>query len=97
MFEKYRFYFDIDRVTVGSAQNTYLIYVKSRIVDHEKIDYYEGILCVELNPVGIFPKPGDIAAAVSPTMLRRLLGMELKRYIKPQKRFLYELAEENDS
>ncbi|MGD7043900.1 hypothetical protein [Jeotgalibacillus proteolyticus] len=91
MFEEFKFYFDIHKVEKMESDR-YLIYVKTRILDHEKMDYFEGVIRVELNPVGIYPKPLDIASAVAPKNLRGKLGSELKRYIKPQKRFLYELA-----
>ncbi|PPA71815.1 hypothetical protein [Jeotgalibacillus proteolyticus] len=90
MYEDFRFYFDVDKVE--KLNDSYVVYVKTRILDHEKFDYFEGVIRVELNPVGIYPKPGDIARAVSPKNLRGKLGSELKRYIKPQRRFLYELA-----
>ncbi|TDL34846.1 hypothetical protein E2R51_03750 [Jeotgalibacillus sp. S-D1] len=91
MFEDFRFYFDIHQV-VATETDAYTVYVKTRILDHEKKEYFEGIVRVDLNPVGIFPKPADIAKSVAPNDLRRKLGMEIKRYIKPQRRFLYELA-----
>jgi len=92
MYEDYRFFFDIHKVEHGEGTNSYIVYVSTRIVDEDHADYFEGIVRVDLNSVGIFPIPSDIARAVEPKDLRRKLGVELKRYVKPQKRFLYELV-----
>jgi len=92
MYEDYRFLFDINKVERRQETDSYIVYVSTRILDDDQADYFEGIVRVDLNLIGIFPMPSDIARAVEPKDLRRKLGMEIKRYMKPQKRFLYELA-----
>jgi hypothetical protein len=47
-----------------------------------------GTVRVRFNDYGIFPIPEDIASFTVQLSLRRLLAAELKRYIKPQKRWL---------
>ena len=49
---------------------------------------YEGHIRVKFNEFGIFPSIQDVAEAVSNSTLRRLLMSELKRYIKPHRKFL---------
>ncbi len=83
-----KFKFQIDHVEDGSSLiNEKTAYVKinlSQIPEGEK----EGIIRVRFNDHGIFPVPEDIASFAEMATLRRLVGVELKRYIKPQKRFL---------
>jgi hypothetical protein len=49
---------------------------------------FEGPIRVKFNPFGIFPSIADVAEAVSNPPLRRLLMVELKRYVKPHRKFL---------
>lgn len=49
---------------------------------------FEGPIRVKFNQFGIFPSVPDMAEAVSNAALRRLLMSELKRYVKPHRKFL---------
>ena len=83
-----KFKFLVDHVEDGNCLiNEKTAYVKInlyQIPDGEK----EGMIRVRFNDHGIFPVPEDIASFAEMATLRRLVGVELKRYIKPQKRFL---------
>lgn len=49
---------------------------------------FDGPIRVQFNQFGIFPSIADVAEAVSNTAVRRLLIVELKRYVKPHRKFL---------
>ncbi|MBM7702139.1 diaminopimelate epimerase [Metabacillus iocasae] len=49
---------------------------------------YEGELRVQFNEFGIFPVAKDIAQAVTNRSLRQKVAAELKRYVRPHKKFL---------
>lgn len=58
------------------------------IVKDEQHLLFEGPLRVKFNQFGIFPSVSDVAEAFSNAALRRLLMAELKRYVKPHRKFL---------
>ncbi|MCS0672032.1 hypothetical protein [Cytobacillus firmus] len=49
---------------------------------------YEGIIRVRFNDNGIFPFPEDLSQADIPVSVKRKMAAEMKRYIKPQKKYL---------
>ncbi|KIL45502.1 hypothetical protein [Jeotgalibacillus soli] len=92
MIDDFRFYFQIDHVEKQSSSDSLMVFVSTRILDDKRTLFYEGVTRVEVTLIGIFPSPKDIAGAVHPTALRKRLALELKRYIKPQKKFLVEMV-----
>ncbi|MDQ0242735.1 hypothetical protein J2S09_000271 [Bacillus fengqiuensis] len=57
-------------------------------IKNEQHLLFEGPIRVKFNQFGIFPSVSDMAEAVSNAALRRLLMSELKRYVKPHRKFL---------
>ncbi|MED3725975.1 diaminopimelate epimerase [Priestia filamentosa] len=49
---------------------------------------FQGNIRVRFNEFGIFPDARDIAKAVEETTIRKQLTFELKRYVKPHRKFL---------
>jgi hypothetical protein len=89
MSEDFRFHFKVKQVTLledGLNSKEVIILVKVKKGRNEIC--LEDTFPVKINEVGIFPVPKVIAEKVESLQLRKLLPFELKRYIKPQKRFL---------
>ncbi|AJD91203.1 hypothetical protein JMA_18860 [Jeotgalibacillus malaysiensis] len=53
---------------------------------------YHGPVHVDLNRIGIFPVPSDIASASPYKGVRGKLGAEIKQYIRIQRKFIPELV-----
>ncbi|WP_227395365.1 hypothetical protein [Jeotgalibacillus aurantiacus] len=92
--EHARFRFHVCKV-VKIEEDGYVITVQVKITDPSKKIHFDGPVLVEMNAIGIFPRPSDIANATPFKGIRGKLGAELKRYIKIQKKFIPELAEDD--
>ena len=89
MKEEYRFRFQVHKVDEASDEyQSRDVMVLARIQNEKKDLLYEGLFRVRFNQIGIYPFPADVAQQISSKHLQRLLLMELKRYIKPQRRYL---------
>jgi hypothetical protein len=64
------------------------VLVLGKIMNQNKDLLQEGLFRVRFNSIGIYPFPADIARQISSRNVQRLLMIELKRYIKPQRKFL---------
>jgi hypothetical protein len=83
------FRFQVKEVTeAGDDYNSLDVLVLCKILGQKKDLLQEGLFRVRFNSVGIYPYPADIAMQVTSRKVQRLLLMELKRYIKPQRKFL---------
>ncbi|TFE03305.1 hypothetical protein [Jeotgalibacillus sp. R-1-5s-1] len=94
--EQARFRFTVCKV-VKNGEDGYAITVHVKITDPSKKIHFDGPVIVEMNTIGIFPRPSDIAKATPYKGIRGKLGAEIKRYIKIQKKFIPELAEDDYS
>lgn len=89
MSDDYKFLFSVKKVTViEDAPNSKEVLVHTKIKKGRDTICLENVFPVRITDIGIFPVPRAIAEKVEDSTLRRLLPFELKRYIKPQKRFL---------
>jgi hypothetical protein len=89
MSENYKFFFNVKKVVViEDANNTKEVLVHTTIKRGRDEVCLEDVFRVRITDIGIFPAPKDIAEKAANPDLRRLLPFQLKRYIKPQKRFL---------
>ncbi|WP_409251026.1 hypothetical protein V1502_12750 [Bacillus sp. SCS-153A] len=89
MADDYKFLFTVKKVAViDDASNTKEVLVHTKIKKGRDLICLENVFPVRVTDIGIFPVPKAIAEKVEDPTLRRLLPFELKRYIKPQKRFL---------
>jgi hypothetical protein len=89
MKEEYRFRFQVHKVEESSDEYQSMeVTVLARIINDKKDLLYEGLFRVRFNTIGIYPFPRDVARQVFSKHLQRLLLMELKRYIKPQRKYL---------
>jgi hypothetical protein len=83
-----KFKFFITKIEMlNPSLNEKIAYVETNATDHHG-SKTTGTVRVRFNDHGIFPMPEDIAAFTVQLSFRRLLAAELKRYIKPQKRWL---------
>ncbi|MGR3764671.1 hypothetical protein [Rossellomorea sp. NS-SX7] len=83
------FRFQVREVSEAEDENNSRdVLVFCRILNQNKDLLQEGLFRVRFNSIGIYPFPADIAKQVSSRKVQRLLLMELKRYIKPQRKFL---------
>jgi hypothetical protein len=89
MNEEYSFRFQVQKVDEALDGNeSRHVHVLAKVFNQEKELVHEGRYRVKFNDIGVFPFPADIAGQVQRKSLQRLLMVELKRYIKPQRRFL---------
>ncbi|PFA70760.1 hypothetical protein CN378_00390 [Bacillus sp. AFS015802] len=89
MKEEYRFRFQVHKVEEsGDEYQSRDVTVFARIYNNKKDLICEGLFRVRFNAIGIYPFPADVAELISSKHLQRLLLMELKRYIKPQRKYL---------
>lgn len=89
MTEKFNFDFKVVKVVqLEDEWNSKEVHVHVKIKKDRNEFCLESVFPVRITEAGIFPVPKAIAAKVNSPILRRLLPFELKRYIKPQKRFL---------
>ncbi|PLT35004.1 hypothetical protein [Bacillus sp. V5-8f] len=88
-FKKYTYLFDffVERV-VELDNETKRAVVSSKVYTMDKQLLWEGELRADLNEFGIFPLPGDIHSIDGTPTMKKMLLIELRRYIKPQKPFL---------
>ncbi|MGA5691309.1 hypothetical protein [Cytobacillus pseudoceanisediminis] len=84
----YTFKFFIQRIEeFGSDINEKNAFVETTAFYNNTI-VYEGIIRVRFNDYGIFPFPEDLSQADIPVSVKRKMAAEMKRYIKPQKKYL---------
>jgi hypothetical protein len=89
MKEEYRFRFQIHKVEESCDEyNSRDATVLARIFNDKKDLVHEGLFRVRFNTIGIYPFPADVSQQIFSKHLQRLLLMELKRYIKPQRKYL---------
>ncbi|WP_226675062.1 hypothetical protein [Rossellomorea aquimaris] len=89
MKEEYHFRFQVREVV--EALDEYQsrdVNVLARIRNDKKDLIHEGLFRVRFNSIGVYPSPADVAGQISSRHLQRLLLVELKRYIKPQRKYL---------
>ena len=90
-FRDYIYYFDffVDSAEVVEDNPlTKAADVRTSIFTSEKSLMWEGQIRVKWNHTGIYPDARDIAGADVPNVVRRMLLIEIRRYLKPQKDFL---------
>lgn len=91
-FKKYTYIFDffiedilpLEHEAVPAKQ----AFVTTKAYTADKKLIWNGIIRVNLNEFGIYPLPGDISSIPLAPTLKKMLLLELRRYIKPQKPFL---------
>jgi hypothetical protein len=89
MAEDFRFHFKVKKViSLEDELNTKEVIVYVKVKKGREVICLEDTFPVRVTEVGIFPVPKVIAEKVESPEVRKLLPFELKRYIKPQKRFL---------
>ncbi|KPL57917.1 hypothetical protein AM506_19535 [Rossellomorea vietnamensis] len=89
MKEDYRFRFQVHKVEeAGDDYQSRDVSVFARIYNDKKDLVHEGLFRVRFNTIGIYPFPADVGRQIYSKQLQRLLLMELKRYIKPQRKYL---------
>ncbi|MEG9298021.1 hypothetical protein V6B33_16270 [Mangrovibacillus sp. Mu-81] len=87
--EELLFRFQVKDVSeAGDEYHSRDVLVLAKIMNQNKDLLQEGLFRVRYNSIGIYPFPADIAQQISSRNVQRLLLMELKRYIKPQRKFL---------
>ncbi|RFU65401.1 hypothetical protein [Peribacillus glennii] len=88
-FKNYAFMFDFFVESVTSIENeTKRAFVATKAYTLDKQLLWEGQVRVDMNEFGIFPFPEDINSIEGTTTMKKMLLVELRRYIKPQKPFL---------
>ena len=90
-FRDYIYYFEFSVGTAEIMENdpiTKAATVRASIFTSEKNLMWEGEVRVKWNHTGIYPDARDIAAADVPKVVKRMLLIEIRRYLKPQKDFL---------
>ncbi|MFI8687429.1 hypothetical protein [Rossellomorea sp. NPDC077527] len=89
MKEEYHFRFQVRNVEESSDEyQSRVVTTFARIYNDKKDLVHEGLFRVRFNCIGIYPFPADVARQISSKNLQRLLLVELKRYIKPQRKYL---------
>ncbi|WP_064091287.1 hypothetical protein [Rossellomorea aquimaris] len=89
MKEEYSFRFRVQKVEgSGDEYNSLVVFVFARMFNNKKDLVQEGLFRVKFNSIGIYPVPHDVAKQITSKHIQRLLIVELKRYIKPQRKFL---------
>ncbi|WP_335871652.1 hypothetical protein [Bacillus sp. 2205SS5-2] len=89
MYKDYRFRFKVQKVEeISLQQDSRMVTVENKVFTADQEILFQGNIRVEINKIGIYPQPADLKAVPLPASLVRLLTVELKRYIKPQRKFL---------
>ncbi|MBM7584184.1 hypothetical protein JOC86_000721 [Bacillus pakistanensis] len=89
MQESYKFRFQVkDVIQLKDELQSMTVTVHTIILSEANKTIFQDTIRVKFNQIGIFPSPSDIARKIKSNHLRRLIAVELKRYIKPQRRFL---------
>ncbi|PLS17085.1 hypothetical protein CVD28_13605 [Bacillus sp. M6-12] len=81
-------FFVTDIVEPASSSDSKHAVVKTSIHSASGKEIWSGHIRVSFNEFGIFPLPGDLQAVDGPDSMKKTLMIELRRYIKPQWRFL---------
>ncbi|MBM7692500.1 hypothetical protein JOC77_001930 [Peribacillus deserti] len=85
----YLFDFFIEEISnLQEDQITKIAAVKTGIYTKDKQLLWKGKIRVKLNEFGIYPIPEDLSGIGLPGSVLKMLVIELRRYIKPQKPFL---------
>jgi hypothetical protein len=92
-FKKYSYLFDffIDTVTETKDTGTFekIAFVSTIVQSADKSSIlWSGSIRVRMNEFGIYPFPEDIKKITGTDTLKKMLIVEIRRYIKPQKAFL---------
>jgi hypothetical protein len=89
MKDEYTFRFQVQEVEeAGDEYHSRVVTVLAHILNDKKDLLHEGLFRVRFNQIGIYPFPKDVARQISSKHLQRLLLVEFKRYIKPQRKYL---------
>jgi hypothetical protein len=89
MKDEYTFRFQVQKVEEACDEyQSRVVTVLAQILNDKKDFVHEGLFRVRFNQIGIYPFPADVARQISSKHLQRLIIVELKRYIKPQRRYL---------
>ncbi|MGD6956101.1 hypothetical protein ACQCWA_13835 [Rossellomorea aquimaris] len=89
MKDEYTFRFQVQEVAEACDEfHSRDVTVLTHILNDKKDLLHEGLFRVRFNQIGIYPIPKDVARQISSKHLQRLLLIELKRYIKPQRKYL---------
>ncbi|RFU68286.1 hypothetical protein [Bacillus sp. V59.32b] len=91
-FRKNHFIFDFFVDSVISIENeetpAKLATVTTVIQTFDKQLLWSGRIRVKVNEFGIYPLPEDVNSISGPLSMKKMMLVELRRYIKPQKPFL---------
>ena len=90
-FRDYIYYFEffVDSAEIVEDEPiTKAATVRTSIFTSDKNLMWVGDIRVKWNHTGIYPDARDIAAADVPKVAKRMLLIEVRRYLKPQKDFL---------
>ena len=89
MKNEYTFRFQVRKVEkAGDEFESLDVTVFSRILNEKKDLIHEGLFRVRFNQMGIYPFPADVARQIDSRNIQMILLVELKRYIKPQRKYL---------
>ncbi|WP_050615276.1 hypothetical protein [Bacillus testis] len=81
-------FFVEDAVTLDDELQSKEAVVVTKVMSAQKEILWEGNISVKWNSVGIWPNPKDLAAVTVPQSAQRMLLIELRRYIKPNRNFV---------
>ncbi|RFU66417.1 hypothetical protein D0469_17455 [Peribacillus saganii] len=81
-------FFIADTIEPASDSDSKQALVTTSVLTVEGQEIWSGSIRVAFNEFGIFPVPEDLQAVKGPDSMKRMLLIELRRYIKPQWRFL---------
>ncbi len=89
MKDEYTFRFQVQKVEEAYDEyQSRVVTVLGLVLNDKKDLVHEGLFRVRFNQIGIYPFPADVARQIYSKHLQRLIIVELKRYIKPQRRYL---------
>ncbi|WP_052504380.1 hypothetical protein [Rossellomorea aquimaris] len=89
MKDEYTFRFQVQKVEEAYDEyQSRVVTVLGRVLNDKKDLVHEGLFRVRFNQIGIYPFPADVARQIYSKHLQRLIIVELKRYIKPQRKYL---------
>lgn len=90
-WRNYTYYFDlfVEKVSeLDDALQSKEALVKTKIYNSTKELLWCGLIPVKWNSIGIYPDPKQLNQIDLPQTIKRMLLVELKRYLKRQKDFL---------
>ncbi|MGN1402015.1 MAG: hypothetical protein ACI4XL_10975 [Bacillus sp. (in: firmicutes)] len=85
----YLYYFDffVEDVSIVDEM-TKTAHISTVVLTNEKQEIWRGMIDVNWNHTGIYPNPKQVKEADLPQTVKRMLLVEIRRYLKPQKAFL---------